>query len=157
MSMLTRRSLLGAVAAAVAFRDETRALLARLDPTGVRAGDEEFWGQLRAQFDLDPTALSFNHAGLSPSPRAVREAMQRVAQLAEGNPSRVVFRDQRDALSPVRERLARLLGRHVGRRAERLADLRAVVLAARPEIAQRLGDVGEGGRVAVQQLGDAPV
>lgn len=108
--MLTRRGVLGAAIGALAFRDGARTFLARLDPTGGHPDDEGFWSQLRAQFDLDPGALSFNHAGLSPSPRAVREAMERAARLAEGNPSRVVFRDQRDALQPVRERLARLLG-----------------------------------------------
>jgi len=106
---LSRRVLLAAPLA-VAFRDDTRARLDRFDWSRLDPQDDEAWLQLRALFDLDPHGTSFNHAGLSPSPRAVREAMAAQVARADRDPSRVIWREQDHELEAVRERLAALLG-----------------------------------------------
>lgn len=107
---LSRRHLLCAPAALLAFRDDTLRRLERLDFAHADPQDDEFWQQLRAQFDVDPTCTSFNHAGLSPSPRAVRAAMAAQQQRANGDPSRVLWREQDRELETIRERLAQLVG-----------------------------------------------
>ncbi len=107
---ISRRGLLAGAAAGFAFRDDTLRALARLDCARADPADEEFWADLRASFDVPADVTPFNHAGLSPSPRAVREAMALEAERANGNPSRIVFREQERELSDVRQRLAALLG-----------------------------------------------
>lgn len=106
----TRRNFLAAPAILFAFRDGTARALDRLDFSRAEPDDEAFWLELREQFDLDPQVVSFNHAGLSPSTRAVREAMAAEVLRANYNPSRVLWREQDHELDAVRERLARLLG-----------------------------------------------
>lgn len=107
----TRRSLLFAPTAALfAFGDDTLQRLQHLDPTQGGPDDEPFWQQVRSHFDADPTITSFNHAGLSPSPRAVRTMLVRELARMDVEPSRVLFRLQEHELDPVRTRLAKLLG-----------------------------------------------
>ncbi|MCC7062597.1 MAG: aminotransferase class V-fold PLP-dependent enzyme [Planctomycetes bacterium] len=106
----TRRNFLAAPAILFAFRDGTARELDRLDFSRAAPDDDAFWLELREQFDLDPTVACFNHAGLSPSTRAVREAMAAQVLRANHNPSRVLWREQDHELDVVRERLARLLG-----------------------------------------------
>lgn len=107
----SRRELL-ARAAATAFvcRDDTLARLQRLDPAQAGVDDEGFWRQVRMHFDGDPDSVSFNHAGLSPSPRAVRTALARETARCDVEPSRVLWRQQDQELDGVRARLAKLLG-----------------------------------------------
>ncbi len=105
---LSRRGLF-AVAAGFACRDGTLRAVARLTAGGVDPADEAFWAALREQFDVVPDATPFNHAGLSPSPRAVRDALAFETARANGHPSRVVFREQQRELDGVRTRLAALL------------------------------------------------
>jgi selenocysteine lyase/cysteine desulfurase len=107
--MLDRRELLAAAAFA-AFRDDTRAKLDRLDFARAVPDDDEFWRQLREQFDVDPTICCFNHAGLSPSPRAVHDALRRETARANVDPSRLVYREQDRELEGIRARLAKLVG-----------------------------------------------
>lgn len=107
---LSRRQLLCASAGLLAFRDDTQRRLERIDFAHADPGDDEFWQVLRAQFDVDPTCTSFNHAGLSPSPRAVRAAMTAELQRANHDPSRVLWREQDRELEAIRERLAQLVG-----------------------------------------------
>ncbi|MCC7398074.1 MAG: aminotransferase class V-fold PLP-dependent enzyme [Planctomycetes bacterium] len=107
---ISRRHLLGSTAAAFAFRDDTLRRLDRIDLQGAEPHDEATWLRLRSAFDVDPTVLSFNHAGLSPSPRAVQLALTRENERANRNPSRVIWRQQDHELEPLRERLARLIG-----------------------------------------------
>ncbi|MBL8736464.1 MAG: aminotransferase class V-fold PLP-dependent enzyme [Planctomycetes bacterium] len=107
----TRRSLLFAPTAALfAFGDDTLQRLQQLDPTQGGPDDEVFWRQVRSHFDADPTTASFNHAGLSPSPRAVRTLLVRELARMDVEPSRVLWRLQEHELDPVRARLAKLLG-----------------------------------------------
>lgn len=107
---LSRRGFLAGAAAPFAFRDDTRAQLDRLDFARAAAEDDGFWRELRGLFDVDPAITSFNHAGLSPSPRAVREALAAQQRRANTDPSQVIWRQQDQELEEVRERLAGLLG-----------------------------------------------
>lgn len=107
---LSRRAVLGVAALAPAFRDAT---LRRLG--GLRAGDggpddEAYWREVRDQFDLPADSVSFNHAGLAPSPRAVRDAREREQRRTDADPSRVLWREQERELANVRRRLAGLIG-----------------------------------------------
>jgi isopenicillin-N epimerase len=106
----TRRKFLAAPAFLFAFRDGTARQLDRLDFRRAGPDEEAFWLDLRAHFDLDPDVTIFNHAGLSPSPRAVRDAMTAQVSRANRNPSRVLWREQDHELDAVRDRLARMLG-----------------------------------------------
>jgi selenocysteine lyase/cysteine desulfurase len=109
--MLTsRRQFLATATAVAAFRDDTAARLAQVDFTQALPQDDGFWTGLRAQFDIDPDYTSFNHAGLAPSPRSVREAMAAQVRRANTDPSHVVWQQQEKELDGVRGRLARLLG-----------------------------------------------
>lgn len=108
--MPTRRSFLASTAAAFAFRDDTVRRLARLDPGAADPHDDDFWTALRGEFDVPDDASYFNHAGLAPSPRAVREAMAAQVRRANAMPGRVLWREQDRELETVRERLARLVG-----------------------------------------------
>lgn len=108
-AMFSRREVLAAAGFA-AFRDDTRARLDRLDFARAGPHDDEFWRQLREQFDVDPASACFNHAGLSPSPRAVRAALARETDRANLDPSRLVYREQDRELEAIRDRLARLVG-----------------------------------------------
>lgn len=107
---LTRRGVLAGAVSAFAFRDDTLRLLDRLGGGPAAPDDEDHWARLRALFDVPADCTPFNHAGLSPSPRAVREALAAESERANGNPSRVVFRDQQRELDAIRQRLAALLG-----------------------------------------------
>ena len=107
---ISRRGLLAGAAAGFAFRDDTLRALARLGCERADPADEDFWAGLRARFDVPTDVTPFNHAGLSPSPRAGREAMAQQAERANGNPSRIVYREQERELADVRQRLAALLG-----------------------------------------------
>lgn len=106
---LSRRALI-ATPALFAFRDGTRRSLDRLDFARGAPDDEDFWREVRGLFDLADDATSFNHAGLSPSPRAVRDTMAAQVARADRDPSRVLWREQEKELEAVRERLARLVG-----------------------------------------------
>lgn len=108
--MWTRRELLGGAAVAWSFLDDTMAHLTKLDPAQGGPDDEAFWRQVRQHFDVDPDSTCFNHAGLSPSPRAVRAALSRQTARTDVDPSRVLWRLQEKELDGVRARLGALLG-----------------------------------------------
>lgn len=111
----SRRRWLAAPAAGwVAARAGVDRAVAGLDPAVAGPDDESFWLQVRNHFDGDPSTLSFNHAGLSPAPRAVRTAMAREFARADVEPSRVLWRQQEQELDGVRKRLAAVLGCDAG-------------------------------------------
>lgn len=107
---LTRRQLLASTAGALAFRDDTLARLGRLNVSQAGPEEDDFWLELRKQFEVHPELVLFNNAGLSPSPRSVREALEAQTRRAGTDPSYVIWRQQDHELEAVRERLARLLG-----------------------------------------------
>jgi selenocysteine lyase/cysteine desulfurase len=107
---LSRRDLLSGAAAAFAFRPETIRILEGLCAEQGAPEDEEFWLRIRAQFDVDPDLIVFNHAGLSPSPIVVREAIAAQTKRANSDPSFHIWRRQDNELDPIRKRLAALVG-----------------------------------------------
>lgn len=107
---LSRRSLLGGALAARAFRDDTVRALAMLRAHDGGPDDEAFWREVRGCFALADDSVSFNHAGLAPSPRAVRDARAREQRRTDADPSRTLWREQEKELAAVRARLAGLVG-----------------------------------------------
>jgi selenocysteine lyase/cysteine desulfurase len=110
MTLSRREALFAPAVARFCFADDTLARLHRLDPAQGAPDDEAFWLRVRALFDGDPQVASFNHAGLSPSPRDVRAMLAREQARTDVEPSRVLWRQQEHELDAVRIRLARLLG-----------------------------------------------
>lgn len=107
---LTRREWIAGAVSAFAFRDATLLEVARIARGAGEQGDEEFWLRIREQFDFDPELTVFNHAGLSPSPIAVRDAIAAQVKRANADPSYTIWRRQDNELGPVRSRLAKLVG-----------------------------------------------
>lgn len=107
---LTRRQLLLGAAGCFAFRDGTLKSLERLCSRNADPQDDEFWLRIREQFDIDPELIVFNHAGLSPSPIVVREAIAAQTKRANHDPSFHIWRRQDNELEPIRKRMATLVG-----------------------------------------------
>ena len=106
----SRRQFLTAASGAIAFRDETLSRLGQLDLSRAGPEEDDFWLELREQFDLHPELTLFNNAGLSPSPRSVRAAVEAQTRRADAGPSYVIWRQQDPELEAVRQRLAGLVG-----------------------------------------------
>ncbi|MBC8066467.1 MAG: aminotransferase class V-fold PLP-dependent enzyme [Chlorobia bacterium] len=107
---ITRRNFLAGAASAFAFRNETLRGMDAIEWSEGSAQNEDFWLRLRGQFNVDPNLTVFNHAGLSPSPRVVLDAMAREAKRANADPSYVIWRKQDHELDGVRKDLATLVG-----------------------------------------------
>ena len=107
---LTRRQLLAGSASAFTFRNETLLDIVNLPLRQADVNDETFWQLLRGKFDIDPDITVFNHAGLSPSPRSVRDAMAAQVKRANSDPSYTIWRKQEPELEPIRSQLAELVG-----------------------------------------------
>ncbi len=106
--MLTRRDFIVGLSWA-GFQNDTLKRVNSLVRWGV-GEDEAFWADLRKSFRLDESLVQFNHAGLSPSPQTVEDAMALQYQRANQNPSLAVYRQQPQELDEVRSRLASLIG-----------------------------------------------
>jgi selenocysteine lyase/cysteine desulfurase len=111
--MLSRRELLTAGLASVAFRDDALNVVERLvSRAGARidAEDEDFWAQIQQAFTLDRNVANFNNGGCSPSPRVVQETMRRQLELSNQAPSHFMWRQLEPEIESVRTRLARVFG-----------------------------------------------
>jgi isopenicillin-N epimerase len=108
----SRRHFLAGSLAAFAFRGNTFAAIEGLlyDADRGAPDDEAFWLRVRDLFDIDPAITVFNHAGLSPSPRAAREAIAEQTKRANTDPSLIIWRRQDHELDPIRKQLAALIG-----------------------------------------------
>lgn len=114
--MLTRRGFLSAASSAVAglsvgFKDDTleRVDLALKGKTGA-ADDEDFWGQVRQAFVLDPNFVNFNNGGVSPCARIVQDAVRRHSEYANQAPSYYMWQHLEPEIEGVRRRLGRMFG-----------------------------------------------
>ena len=107
---LTRRQFLAGSGGVFAFRSETLDRLARLPFSSADPDSEGFWKALRREFDIDRSLTIFNHAGLSPSPRAVNDAIASQTKRANTDPSYIIWRKQDAELDPIRRQLADLIG-----------------------------------------------
>lgn len=107
---ISRRQFIAGAAGAFAFRNDTLDRLNKLCAQPADPQDDEFWLKIREQFDIDPELIVFNHAGLSPSPIAVREAIAAQTKRANQDPSFHIWRRQDNELDPIRKRMAALVG-----------------------------------------------
>ena len=107
---LSRRTFLAGSAAAFGFKNETLDRMAALPFAPNDAEDEEFWMRIRGEFNIDPNLTSFNHAGLSPSPRTVLETIASEWKRANVAPSFMIWRKQDYELDTVRKQLAEIVG-----------------------------------------------
>lgn len=89
---LSRRQMSAGAAGAFAFRSSTLANLEALLAEQGEPYNEAFWLRMRAHFDIDADLTVFNHAGLSPSPIAVREAIAAQTKRANFDPSFYIWR-----------------------------------------------------------------
>jgi selenocysteine lyase/cysteine desulfurase len=118
--MTARRAFLSRVAGAgvltAAFRDggvdavlaATRAVAGR-SPDEV-ARDEDYWREIQHAFTVDRTLINLNNGGVSPSPRAVQEAMARYLALSNEAPTYTMWQLLEPQIESVRRRLAAHFG-----------------------------------------------
>jgi isopenicillin-N epimerase len=106
----TRRQFLAGSAGVFAFNNETLGSLAQMPLQEADPDDEVFWQLLRGKFDIDPMLTVFNHAGLSPSPRAVNDIIAAQTRRANADPSYILWRKQDVELDSIRKQLADLVG-----------------------------------------------
>jgi len=72
--------------------------------------DEDFWGQVRQAFVLNPNFVNFNNGGVSPCPRIVQDAVRRQMEYANQAPSYYMWQHLEPEVNTVRKRLATLFG-----------------------------------------------
>lgn len=115
--MLTRRGFLSAAASSmaslgVAFKDDSLETVDRaLRLTGVgEPDDEDFWGQVRQAFVLDPNFVNFNNGGVSPCARIVQDAVRRQMEHSNQAPSYYMWQHLEPEIEAVRRRLAIMFG-----------------------------------------------
>lgn len=114
--MLSRRGFLSAATSAVAglkvgFKDDSLETIDRV--LRGRAGapdDEDFWGQIRQAFVLDPNFVNFNNGGVSPCPRIVQDAVRRQMEYSNQAPSYYMWQHLEPEIESVRRRLAAMFG-----------------------------------------------
>src|SRR5205809_97436 len=111
MSMLSRREFLIAAGALAAFRNDTLSLVESLVSKAIpEEQDEDFWLGIRQAFALDPNVVNFNNGGVSPSPRAVQDALRRQLEYSNQAPSYFMWRQLEPEIESVRRRLAKEFG-----------------------------------------------
>lgn len=114
--MLTRRGFLSAATSAavglkVAFRDDSLETVDRaLRRSTGEPDDEDFWGQVRQAFVLDPNFVNFNNGGVSPCPRIVQDAVRRHMEYSNQAPSYYMWQHLEPEVDTVRKRLAAMFG-----------------------------------------------
>jgi isopenicillin-N epimerase len=72
--------------------------------------DEHYWATVRRAFDLDPSVIYLNSAGLSPTPTAVFDAMLRDTRYTNAAPVQHLWRELEPRVEGVRRALAAEFG-----------------------------------------------
>ncbi len=70
---------------------------------------DDIWPWVRMQFSASPSYIYLNNAGLSPSPKVVRDALYRMMELANEAPSHTLWRVLELGRDNIKKRLADLL------------------------------------------------
>jgi selenocysteine lyase/cysteine desulfurase len=70
---------------------------------------DELWNWVRMQFSASPSYIYLNNAGLSPSPKLVRDAWYRMMEMANEAPSHTLWRILEAGRDNVKKRLADIL------------------------------------------------
>ena len=74
------------------------------------AKDETFWREIQQSFTVDRSLINLNNGGVSPSPRAVQEAMRRYLELSNEAPVHTMWRILEPQIETVRTKLAAAFG-----------------------------------------------
>jgi len=77
---------------------------------GSTGDDEAYWGTIRRAFDLDPSVIYLNSAGLSPTPTTVFDAMLRDTRYTNTAPVPHLWRELEPRAEGVRRELAAEFG-----------------------------------------------
>jgi selenocysteine lyase/cysteine desulfurase len=110
------RGLAGSAAAFSAFRPGSLEAVASAGrAAGARApedvaADEDFWREAQQAFTVDRSLINLNNGGVSPSPRAVQEAMRRYLELSNEAPVYTMWKLLEPQIESVRRGLAAAFG-----------------------------------------------
>jgi selenocysteine lyase/cysteine desulfurase len=74
------------------------------------AGDEDWWREAQQAFTVDRSLINLNNGGVSPSPRAVQEAMRRYLELSNEAPVYTMWKLLEPQVESVRRGLAAAFG-----------------------------------------------
>jgi selenocysteine lyase/cysteine desulfurase len=74
------------------------------------AGDESFWREIQHSFTVDRSIINLNNGGVSPSPRAVQDAMRRYLEYSNEAPTYTMWRILEPQIEGVRRGLAASFG-----------------------------------------------
>jgi len=74
------------------------------------ASDEDWWREAQQAFTVDRSLINLNNGGVSPSPRAVQEAMRRYLELSNEAPVYTMWKLLEPQIEPVRRGLAAEFG-----------------------------------------------
>ena len=72
--------------------------------------DEDFWRLVKQSYTVSPTIMNLNNGGVSPSPKAVQEAVEHYNRLSNEAPSYYMWRILDKGREPLRAQLAALAG-----------------------------------------------
>ena len=102
---------LAAAATLSAFTPARTDAAEKIAAAGPDADDECFWAMVAGAFTVDRSIMNLNNGGVSPSPRAVQEAMRRHLEFANSMPPPVaLWQIQEKQREGVRQELARSFG-----------------------------------------------
>src|SRR6516225_8577664 len=74
------------------------------------AANEDFWREIQDAFTVDRSLINLNNGGVSPSPRAVQDAMRRYLEYSNAAPSYTMWGILEPQVESVRSRLAAAFG-----------------------------------------------
>src|SRR6476469_244977 len=74
------------------------------------AQDEDYWSIIQQAYTVDPNMVNLNNGGVSPSPRIVKEAVERYHKISNEAPSYFMWRIVDQGREPLRMKLAALAG-----------------------------------------------
>jgi selenocysteine lyase/cysteine desulfurase len=75
-----------------------------------RAGDDDFWRQIRLAFAASPNIVNLNNGGVCPAPRATMDALDYYNRMCNEAPSYYMWRILDEDREPLRANLAALAG-----------------------------------------------
>jgi isopenicillin-N epimerase len=119
--MRTRRSFLKAIGASTALGMASfsnggieRILAATRAVVGASpediAANEDYWREIQQSFTVDRSLINLNNGGVSPSPRAVQDAMRRYLEFSNQAPTYTMWQILEPQIETVRRRLAAEFG-----------------------------------------------
>ncbi|MDP1762995.1 MAG: aminotransferase class V-fold PLP-dependent enzyme [Sediminibacterium sp.] len=74
------------------------------------ATDEDYWSVIQQSYTVNSNLINLNNGGVSPSPRVVQEAVERLNKFSNEGPSYYMWRIIDQGREPLRQKLALLAG-----------------------------------------------